>query len=79
MGQWGTDIKNLHFNWLISNGRIVKGQGTSVVRIATRQAKESAVGVKVKVDGLDAWHPICAKEISITIDRCKDKEKSAST
>lgn len=78
-GQWGTDIKKIGFNWHVSNGKIVEGQGTAVIRIDTKQAKGKPIEIKVQVDGLNAWHPICPKALSIRLDRCKDKEKSTST
>lgn len=76
-GQWGTRLDSLHFKWILTNARIIKGQNSSVIRFETKGARGKPVVVKVLVEGLDNWHPICPREVSLTIDSCKDKKRSA--
>lgn len=75
-GNLGTNLEKLHFNWSISNGRITSGQGTPSIKFEASSGKGEAVEIRVKVDGLNDWPQVCAKDVSITIDRCKDRKKS---
>lgn len=78
-GQWGTDVRTLRFEWSLSSGKIISGQGTSIIRFFTRRSGRRTIRVKVKVQGLHNWPPVCSKEIVLTIDRCRDTKGSAST
>ena len=78
-GNFGTDIGTLHFVWSLSGGRIVEGAGGPVVRFDTRGFKGKSIEVKLRVEGLKNWPEACAKEVVLTIDRCKEKKKSART
>ncbi len=76
-GQWGTRLDTLHFKWILTNAKIISGQNSSVIRFEPKGAKGKPVVVKVSVEGLDNWHPICPRVVSLTIDSCKDKKRSA--
>jgi hypothetical protein len=78
-GNLGPNIEGLRFNWAISSGKIVKGQGTPVMRFETKGSKEKPIEVRLKVEGLDNWPLVCPKELLVRIDYCKEKEKSART
>jgi hypothetical protein len=78
-GQWDIPIERLRFKWFLTKGRIISGEGTSLIRFNTRRAKGKSVVVRVRVEGLDNWHPVCQREISLTIDKCKDIKRSATT
>lgn len=78
-GQWGTNVSTLRFDWYLSNGKITSGQGTSIIRFHTMRSKRRTILVRVKVQELENWPPVCPKEIRLTIDRCRDTRRSAST
>lgn len=47
------------FNWTVSSGKVISGQGTSTVTIAAGETLEEAITVKVEVSGVSALTPQC--------------------
>jgi hypothetical protein len=78
-GQWGTDVSTLRFEWTLSSGKIISGQGTSVIQFDTRRASGRRILLSVKVNGLENWPPVCSKRIILTLDRCRDYSGTKST
>ena len=78
-GQWGISTEKLRFKWTVTNGRIISGQNTPLIEIDTKRAKGKPILVMVQVEGLEDWAPVCKKEISLTVDNCKDTLRSAFT
>ena len=78
-GNFTPDVEKVHFNWSVSNGKIISGQGTPIIRFDTGETKEKLIEIKLKVEGLNDWPAVCPKEISLSIDKCKEKEKSVRT
>lgn len=78
-GQWGTNVRTLRFEWSLSSGKIISGQGTSTIRFDTRRSRRRTILVRVKVHGLHNWPAVCSKEIFQTSDRCRDTRRSATT
>jgi hypothetical protein len=78
-GNLGADVSKRGFHWSLSRGRIVEGEKTTTIRIYAEPNKTSPIEIKVRVTGLDSWPSACKKELSLTLDTCKDKSKSSST
>jgi hypothetical protein len=55
------------FNWTVSSGKIVSGQGTSTITITAGETIEEAVTVTVEVSGVSALTPECDHRASEVI------------
>ena len=73
------DLERLQFIWTLSDGKIINGKNTPVIRFDMSGSRKKSIEVKIKVEGLDNWPEFCSKEISLTIDSCKEKKKGART
>ena len=78
-GQWGTNVRTLKFEWSLSSGKIISGQGYPTIRFDTKPSRRRTIQVRVKVVGLHNWPPGCSKEILLMVDACKDIRRSATT
>ena len=78
-GNISPDVEKMRFKWSVSNGKIISGQGAPIMMFDANESKGNLIKVKLKVEGLNNWPAACPKKISLSIDRCKEKEKSAST
>jgi len=72
-GNLGSDVARLRFNWTLSTGKIINGQGTPGIRVDTKSAKGTRIVVQVRVEGLDNWPNVCPKQVSLAIDCCKER------
>jgi hypothetical protein len=78
-GQWGVDPAKLQFDWTLSGGQIVEGDKTTTTRIHANGNSRKTVEIKVKVSGLDSWPDGCQREITLTVDCCRDRSKFSYT
>jgi hypothetical protein len=64
------------YNWYLSSGTIISGQGTSSVSVNTKGLREQQVTITVELGGLK---PGCSNTKSITIDVLAEIQKEAKT
>lgn len=62
----------LTYNWSLSNGEILKGQGTSKIYIDTRGMKDQSTSIMVEISGLKAG---CENTAALFVDIIADKPK----
>ena len=61
------------YKWVLSNGSISSGQGTSRIYVDTKGLREQTITITVELGGMKAG---CSNVKSITIDVSAEKEKS---
>ena len=62
----------LTYNWSLSNGEILKGQGTDKIFIDTRGMKGQSASIMVEISGLKAG---CENTAALFVDIVADKPK----
>lgn len=62
----------LTYNWSLSNGEILKGQGTDKIYIDTRGMKGQSTSIMVEISGLKAG---CENTAALFVDIVADKPK----
>lgn len=68
----GYEKYELTYNWSLSNGEILKGQGSNKIFIDTRGMKDQSTSVMVEISGLKAG---CENTASLFVDIVADKPK----
>jgi hypothetical protein len=65
----GGTQENITYNWTVSQGRIIEGQGTPVIRVSTEGLEKTDVVAKVEIGGLCPDCPNTAQEIGSVTEK----------
>jgi hypothetical protein len=58
------------FTWKLSDGRILKGQGTGRIRVSTKNVKAEKITATIYING---WEPSYVSEVSCTVNLKTDQ------